>query len=147
MHIAQCHSFKRYRPHWYCNAVRAPPAGRGPNARPYTLCSSRVAAGATAAHTAAVAGSRRACQLSPMTDRDDIIDWLRARAAGSGGAAVADDAPLTGRLGLGLDSVRLVELLLDCELRFGVTLPAEELLAGPPLTVAALAAHVVRLRP
>jgi acyl carrier protein len=48
---------------------------------------------------------------------------------------------LLGPGGLGLDSIALVELLLDCEYRFGLAGSAE-LLAGPPLTVDLLVAHI-----
>jgi acyl carrier protein len=54
-----------------------------------------------------------------------------------------DDLPL-GPGGLGLDSIALVELLLDCEERFGIggMGGSAGLLAGPPLTVDRLVAHV-----
>lgn len=45
--------------------------------------------------------------------------------------AYRDDAPLIGPDGLGYDSVRVVELLLICEDRFGVKLPLESLLGDP----------------
>jgi acyl carrier protein len=47
--------------------------------------------------------------------------------------------------GLGLDSIALVELFLDCEQRFGlggIGGAAAELLAGPPLTIDRLVAYV-----
>jgi acyl carrier protein len=46
------------------------------------------------------------------------------------------DLPL-GAGGLGLDSIRMVEVLLACEEQFGVALAAE-LLDGKPLTVGRL---------
>ena len=46
-----------------------------------------------------------------------------------------------GAGGLGLDSIAMVELLLDGERRFGIS--AAELLAGPPLTVGLLLAHAL----
>ncbi|HWM95382.1 MAG TPA: acyl carrier protein [Thermoanaerobaculia bacterium] len=63
-------------------------------------------------------------------------------------AELADDLPL-GAGGLGMDSIALVEVLLDCEQRFGMRSgscsggwkPAD-LLQGPPLTVGRLVAHV-----
>jgi len=55
-------------------------------------------------------------------------------------AGLADDLPL-GTGGLGFDSIALAELLLECEARFGLA-TAAELLAGPPLTVGRLVAHV-----
>jgi hypothetical protein len=48
------------------------------------------------------------------------------------------DLPL-GAGGLGLDSIALAELVLECEERFGLA-SAAEILAGPPLTVGGLAA-------
>jgi acyl carrier protein len=55
-------------------------------------------------------------------------------------AALPDDLRL-GPGGLGLDSIALVELLLDCERRFGLA-DVAELLAGPPLTVGLLVARL-----
>jgi acyl carrier protein len=40
-----------------------------------------------------------------------------------------------------MDSIALVELLLDCEERFGIPRPVE-LLEGEPLTVGRLVTHV-----
>lgn len=58
-------------------------------------------------------------------------------------ADLPDNLPL-GPGGLGLDSIALVELLLDCENRFGIggIAGSAELLAGPPLTVDLLVAHI-----
>ncbi len=61
-------------------------------------------------------------------------------------ADLPDNLPL-GPGGLGLDSIALVELLLDCEYRFGIggiagIAGTAELLAGPPLTVDRLVAHI-----
>ena len=75
-----------------------------------------------------------------------VVRGLIARRAPAGagtvvpGAVLGDDLPLASG-GLGLDSIALVELLLDCEERFG-TLGIEELLAGPPLTVGRLVDRV-----
>lgn len=75
-----------------------------------------------------------------MDIEEAVLDLLRSR------APLAANGPLPGELrlgarGLGLDSIALVELLLDCERRFGI--PATtELLAGAPLTVGQLIAHV-----
>lgn len=65
---------------------------------------------------------------------------LLARSPLAQGAVLADDLPL-GPGGLGLDSIALAELLLECEARFGLA-TAAELLAGPPLTVGRLVTHV-----
>ncbi|HEX3583130.1 MAG TPA: acyl carrier protein [Thermoanaerobaculia bacterium] len=50
------------------------------------------------------------------------------------------DTPL-GSGGLGLDSIALVELLLECEDRFGVEIATEALTASP-LTVGALVERI-----
>jgi hypothetical protein len=71
---------------------------------------------------------------------DSVRDLLLARSPLARGAGLADDLPL-GPGGLGLDSIALAELLLECEARFGLA-TAAELLAGPPLTVGRLVAHV-----
>ena len=72
---------------------------------------------------------------------DSVRDLLRSRAPlARGRADLPDDLPL-GPGGLGLDSIALVELLLDCEQRFGIPRPVE-LLEGEPLTVGRLVAHV-----
>ncbi|MEA2600259.1 MAG: hypothetical protein QOF89_1251 [Acidobacteriota bacterium] len=69
-----------------------------------------------------------------------VLDLLRSRAPLAWGGALPDELRL-GTGGLGLDSIAMVELLLDCERRFGITVAAE-LLEGAPLTVGRLIAHV-----
>lgn len=77
------------------------------------------------------------------TDIDDEVRaLLRQRspvAAGGASGTLADELQL-GTGGLGLDSIAMVELLLDCERRFGVQ--TLDLLEGAPLTVGRLAAHL-----
>lgn len=84
-----------------------------------------------------------------MSDGDEIDRGVRELVAYHRGlpaeaspiaASLADEMPLAVG-GVGLDSIALVELLLDCEQRFGLRSTAE-LLAGPPLTVGDLVAHV-----
>jgi acyl carrier protein len=70
-----------------------------------------------------------------------VRDLVRSRSA-----LARDRADLPGELplgpgGLGLDSIALVELLLDCQRRFGIPRPAE-LLEGPPLTLGLLVDHI-----
>lgn len=70
-----------------------------------------------------------------------VLDLVRARAPR---ARERGDLPGDLRLGaggLGLDSIALVELLLECEERFGVPVAAE-LLEGPVLTLGGLIAHL-----
>ncbi|HEX5720568.1 MAG TPA: acyl carrier protein [Thermoanaerobaculia bacterium] len=79
-------------------------------------------------------------------DIDEAVrDLVRSRAPLARALAeLADDLRL-GPGGLGMDSIVLVELLLDCEQRFGFRSGSwrpGELLEGPPLTVGRLAAHV-----
>jgi acyl carrier protein len=50
---------------------------------------------------------------------------------------LGDDVSL-GEQGLGLDSIEIVELLLDCDDRFGSTTHAEELLEAGPISVGRL---------
>ena len=52
-----------------------------------------------------------------------------------GNGAELHDALSLGSDGLGLDSVAMVEVLLECEERFGVTIAAELLERAAPLTV------------
>jgi acyl carrier protein len=47
-------------------------------------------------------------------------------------AALDDDAPLGGD-GIGLDSIAIAEVLIDCESRFGVEIA--DLLGGEPVTI------------
>lgn len=63
-------------------------------------------------------------------DRADDVRALIKQLA-SAPDAYGDDVPLIGGNGLGFDSVRVVELLLLCEERFGVKLSIEALLADP----------------
>ena len=72
---------------------------------------------------------------------DEVVrDLVRSRAPLAREADLPEDLRL-GAGGLGLDSIALVELLLDCERRFGVSMAAE-LLEGPPLTLGLLLARV-----
>ena len=80
-----------------------------------------------------------------MDIEETVRDLVRSRAPlARAHAELADDLRL-GPGGLGMDSIALVELLLDCEERFGFRSGSwrpGELLEGPPLTVGRLIAHV-----
>src|SRR3954462_3740129 len=88
----------------------------------------------------------RACVALPplSTEREsaasqvhEVLDLLWPGRCGKA-AALRGDEPL-GTEGLRLDSIEIVELVLECQLRAGV--PAdrtEDLLDGGPLTVGAL---------
>jgi acyl carrier protein len=49
-----------------------------------------------------------------------------------------------GSEGLGLDSIEIVELVLECEERFGRTGGAEELLEAGPVTLGRLIEHLAQ---
>jgi hypothetical protein len=72
-----------------------------------------------------------------------LWELLRARSPLAADGALLtgspDDLPL-GAGGLGLDSIAMVELLLDCEARFGGR--AADLLVGEPLTFGRLLAYL-----
>ena len=70
---------------------------------------------------------------------DAVVALLRSRASLAEGRSLPGDL-LIGTGGLGLDSIAMVELLLDCEQRFGVD--TTELLEGEPLTLGRLLAHL-----
>lgn len=72
---------------------------------------------------------------------ETVRDLVRSRAPLARERADLPDDLRLGAGGLGLDSITLVELLLDCEKRFGIPLAAE-LLEGPPLTLGHLLARV-----
>ncbi len=74
---------------------------------------------------------------SDQTVDDALRDLLQVR---GGAHDLSDELPL-GAGGLGLDSIGMVQLLLQCEERFHVAI-AGELLAGEPLTMGRLAAHI-----
>ncbi len=74
------------------------------------------------------------------TDVEDaVLSLIRSRAPLAEARELAGDLRL-GSGGLGLDSIALVELLLDCERRLGLPNVAG-LLEGPPLTVGLLVSH------
>lgn len=80
-----------------------------------------------------------------MDIEETVRDLVRSRAPlARVHSELADDLRL-GPGGLGMDSIAMVELLLDCEQRFGFR-PGSwrpgELLEGPPLTIGRLAAHL-----
>jgi acyl carrier protein len=69
-----------------------------------------------------------------------VRDTVRVRVPdGWYGRALPDDTAV-GRDGLGLDSIAIVELLLDCEAALGVPFPAAIFETGP-LTVRTLIDH------
>jgi acyl carrier protein len=71
-----------------------------------------------------------------------VQDIVRTRASRivAGGPLAAD--VVLGADGLGLDSIAIAEVLLECEHHFGVNVLA--LLEGPPLTLTRLVDHLTR---
>jgi acyl carrier protein len=57
--------------------------------------------------------------------------------------ALSDGAEL-GSNGIGLDSIEIVELLLECDERLGNGVRAEELLEAGPITIGRLVDHLTR---
>jgi hypothetical protein len=70
-----------------------------------------------------------------------VRDLIRRRAPGVAAAAELSDNLRLGSGGAGLDSITVVELLLDCAQCFVVPVPVD-LLDGAPLTVGRLVAGV-----
>jgi len=70
---------------------------------------------------------------------DEVRAIVAARVSRLSDSDLIDDVPL-GSEGLGLDSIAIAEVLLDCERRFGVRLT--DLLDGPAITLARIAARV-----
>ncbi len=70
-----------------------------------------------------------------------VSDILRRR---NRGIELRPELPL-GSGGLGLDSVALVEVLLECEEAFGITLAAE-MLDAPAFTVGSLVERIQAVR-
>jgi len=79
--------------------------------------------------------------MRPITLADGVREILRKRVPRAKDLDDLPDELLLGEGGLGLDSIALVELLLECERLFRLP-PPLALLEGPPLTVGLLAEHV-----
>lgn len=79
-----------------------------------------------------------------MTTTAEIAATVHEVLRGRGVApeAIASDVPLGAR-GLGLDSIAIAEVLLECEQRFGGAFA--DLLDGPAITAGALVARAERL--
>jgi acyl carrier protein len=80
-----------------------------------------------------------------MNIDEAVRDLVRSRAPLARAQSELADGLRLGPGGLGMDSIALVELLLDCEQRFGLrpgSWKPAELLEGPPVTVGRLVAHL-----
>lgn len=75
-----------------------------------------------------------------------VRDTVRARVPDAWYGRDLPDDTAVGRAGLGLDSIAIVELLLDCEAVLGVPFPAAIFDTGP-LTVRRLIDHARRSIP
>ncbi|MDP9191704.1 MAG: hypothetical protein M3P06_08365 [Acidobacteriota bacterium] len=79
--------------------------------------------------------------MSATASIDIIVqDIVRARASRIGTRDALPWDVALGAEGLGLDSIAIAEVLLDCEHRFGVSVIS--LLEGEPLTLTRLVAHL-----
>ena len=80
-----------------------------------------------------------------MTIDNAVLDIVRARAARPLSPEELSDNVTLGSDGLGLDSIAIAEVLLDCQQRFGVRVT--DLLEGEPLTLRRLVAHLQQETP
>ena len=80
-----------------------------------------------------------------MTIDNAVLDIVRARAARPLSLDECSDDVTLGSDGLGLDSIAIAEVLLDCQQRFGVSVTV--LLEGEPLTLRRLVAHLQQETP
>ena len=79
--------------------------------------------------------------MSATTSVDSIVqDIVRSRASRIVASGELPGNAALGSDGLGLDSIAIAEVLLECEHRFGVSVIA--LLEEEPLTLARLVAHL-----
>jgi acyl carrier protein len=74
-----------------------------------------------------------------------VLDIVRARASRAISSEELSSDVTFGADGLGLDSIAIAEVLLDCQERFGVSVTG--LLEGEPLTLRRLIAHVQQETP
>jgi len=79
--------------------------------------------------------------MKPGAVENEVRDLLRSRAPLARDRDELPDDLRLGPGGLGLDSISLVELLLECERRLGLR-DVAGLLEGPPLTVGLLISHL-----
>jgi acyl carrier protein len=73
-----------------------------------------------------------------------VYDVLATRWPGRFGDEQFADRVSLGSEGLGLDSIEIVELVLECEERFGRAGVAEELLEAGPVTLGRLIEHLAQ---
>jgi acyl carrier protein len=75
---------------------------------------------------------------------DVVYEVLTTRWPGRFGEAQLADRVSLGSGGLGLDSIEIVELVLECEERLGRTDGADELLEAGPVTLGRLIEHLAQ---
>ena len=80
-----------------------------------------------------------------MTIDNAVLEIVRTRAARPLSLDEVSDDVTLGSDGLGLDSIAIAEVLLDCQQRFGVSVTV--LLEGEPLTLRRLVAHLQQETP
>ena len=86
--------------------------------------------------------------FAPVPDRahtaSTVYELLAMRWSGRFGPDQLQDDVSLGAEGLGLDSIEIVELVLDCEDRIGRSKDAEELLGTGPVSIGRLIDHFAR---
>ncbi|HYC59816.1 MAG TPA: phosphopantetheine-binding protein [Thermoanaerobaculia bacterium] len=80
-----------------------------------------------------------------MTIDNAVLEIVRARAARPLSFDELSNDVTLGSDGLGLDSIAIAEVLLDCQQKFGVSVTG--LLEGEPLTLRRLVAHLQQETP
>jgi acyl carrier protein len=80
-----------------------------------------------------------------MNVAETVLDIVRARASRTLAADDVSGDVALGSGGLGLDSIAIAEVLLDCQERFGVNVT--RLLEGEPLTMRLLVEHLQQETP
>ena len=80
-----------------------------------------------------------------MTIDNAVLEIVRTRAARPLSLDEVSGDMTLGSDGLGLDSIAIAEVLLDCQQRFGVSVTV--LLEGEPLTLRRLVAHLQQETP
>jgi acyl carrier protein len=96
---------------------------------------------AASIHDMAAFAQQATDRMDGAAVEEEVRELVRARAPLARERTDLPDDLRLGAGGLGLDSISLAELLLDCQRKFDIA-PPVELLQGPPLTLGRLVACV-----